>query len=94
MGVVNSQCAHIFVVFSSIFFWRFDLCLISFDISFVSVCFDGCVAVAVAVICCQCVSCCAGDIWEKSVGCGKNGGGGGRVCDGLCSRFCGDGPLF
>ena len=72
--------------------------MISFDVSFVSVCFDGCVTIAVAVavvvvvskICCQCLSCCAGDIWENSVG--ENGGGG--VGGGLIfSRFCGDGPL-
>ena len=43
---------------------------------------------SVSKICFQCASCCVGDIWENSVG--ENGGGGG----GLCSRFCGDGPLL
>ena len=31
------------------------------------------VVVGVAVICCQCVSCCADDIWESTVGPGENG---------------------
>ncbi len=48
----------------------------------------GTVCGSVSKICCQCLSCCAGDIWENSVG--ENGGGG--VGGGLCSRFCGDGP--
>ena len=39
----------------------------------------------------QCASCCAGDIWENSVGSGENGGGGDG---GLCIRFCGDMPLL
>ena len=46
----------------------------------------GVVVGSVSKICCQCASCCAGDIWENSVG--ENGCVGG----GLCSRFCGDGP--
>ncbi len=46
---------------------------------------------SVSKICCQCLSCCVGDIWENTVDSGENGGGGG-VGGGLCSRFCGDGP--
>ena len=41
------------------------------------------------LICCQCLSCCVGDIWENSVGSGENGGG---VGGGLCGRLYGDEP--
>ena len=46
---------------------------------------------SVSKICLQCASCCAGDIWENTVGSGENGGGG-VCCGGVCSRFCGDVP--
>jgi hypothetical protein len=66
-------------------------------VGFSSFCVSALLLVDVAVVskvCCQCASCCAGDIWENTVGPGENGGGGGGLCTVVFSRFCDDGPLL
>ncbi len=59
------------------------------DIGFLFVCVSSVCCGSVSKICCQCLSCCDGDIWENSVG---ENGGGGSVGGGLCGRLCGDEP--